>query len=108
MFKTYVSVPQFAKTKEASVTLNEVFTTKFPSTMLPSPYLTLTFLALFRILNLRARHSPSTEALALVSTTTATSFPVGGNLTEKDALYCEACPTAGDVLLIHSLNPVLN
>ena len=63
--------------------LNEVFTTKFPPKEILSTYLTLTFLALFHIYNLRGRCFPTTEALASVFTNISTSSTARCNLTFK-------------------------
>ena len=65
------------------MTLHIVFTRKLPSKRLPSPYLTLTLLALLHILTLCTKHFPTNEELAPVSTTAATSSLAKCNLTVK-------------------------
>ena len=107
MFKTAASIANLPKTEERSITLNVEFTRKFPPKELPSPYLTLTFLALFQIPNLRARRFPTTEALALVSTTASTSSPARCNVTVKKGVCRVVCPTASDVFRIRFPNPLL-
>ena len=106
--KTSASIANLLKTEEESITLNIVLTMKFPPKWLPSPSLTLTFLALFYIANLHARPFSSTEALAPVSTTASISFLARSNLTGKRGVCQGVRLTAGDVLLICFLSPLLN
>ena len=108
MSKTSASIANLPNTKQESITLNVVFTTKFTPKKLPSPYLTLTFLTLFHILSLRARRFPTTEALAPVSTTASISSPARCSLTVKRGVCRGVRPTAGDALLIRFPNPLLN
>ena len=83
---TSQSILNLAKTKEESITLNEVFITRFPHNELPSSCLTFTFLALFYIPNLSTRHFPTSEALAPMFTTASTSSPTKRNFTVKREL----------------------
>ena len=108
MSKTSASITNLPKTEESSNALNIVFTTKFPPKELLSPYLTLTFLALFQIPNLHARRFPTTEALASVFTIASTSSSAICNLTIKRGVCREVCPTAGDALIIGFPNPLPN
>ena len=106
--KTSLSIANLPKTEEESITLNVVFTTQFPPKELPSPCLTLTFLALFHIPNLYARCFPVTKALASVSTTASISSSAKYNLTVRRGVCQGVRPMADDVLLIRFLNPLLN
>ena len=106
--KTIASIVTLSKIKEESVTFNDVFTTRFSTNQLPSPYLTLTFLTLFHILNLGARRFPTIAELASVSTTPSTSSLARCNLTVKRGLCQGGHTMAADVLLIPFPNPFLN
>ena len=106
--KTSASIANLSKTKEESITLHVVFTTEFPPKELPSPWLTLTFLALFQSPSLCARRFRTTEALAPVSTIASTSYSERYNLTVKRGVCRRVRPTASDVLLIRFPDPLLD
>ena len=108
MLKTSVSIPNLPKTDKESIILQDIFTTTFPSNELPSSYLTLTFLTLFHIPNLHARHFPTTEALTPVSTTASISSPAKCNLTINSGVCREAHLMASNVLPIHFPNSLQN
>ena len=107
-YKTSASIAKLSTTENESIALNVVFTITFPPKYLPSPYLTLTFFTIFQIPDLYARHFPTAEALAAVSTTASTSSTARCKLTVKRGMYWGARTTTSNILLIRFPNPLLN
>ena len=106
--KTSASITNLPNIEEKSITLNEVYTTRFPPYQLPSFCLTSTFLALFHIPNWRTRHFSTTKALATVSMTASTSCSPRCMLTINRGVLWGVRPKASKMLFIHGPNPLLN